>query len=242
MAQSDVVCLNVGGECYWTLRKTLEQYTSSVLAKMLSGEFPSSWDQNSRLCIDRDGRLFRHVLNYLRDERLPLGLSRADRTLLLQEAKYYGLDELHESLGGLQEPLPRPAPKAFTGFVPRPQTQELVHEMKTSRQYVRLRLGHEYSGGWLVSSPRNLPGVEYELHAACLARSPLEALNKLSKAGFLPCSQPPKMPRMSDADWELMLYKDHPVPLTVTPSQRSSSRREPNGTWRGVPKASSVRL
>ncbi|CAL1165063.1 unnamed protein product, partial [Cladocopium goreaui] len=89
--------------------------------------------------------LFRHVLNYLRDERLPLGLSRADRTLLLQEAvfdtsememeqaKYYGLDELHESLGGLQEPLPRPAPKAFTGFVPRPQTQELVHEARCSR-------------------------------------------------------------------------------------------------------------
>eukprot|EP00435_Cladocopium_sp_Y103_P024309 s430_g5.t5 len=125
----DVICLNVGGEFYWTLRKTLGQHPSSVLAKMLSGEFPSSWDQNGqRLCIDRDGRLFRHVLNYLRDERLPLGLSRADRTLLLQEAKYYGLDELHESLGGLQEPLPRPAPKAFTGFVPRPQTQELVHE------------------------------------------------------------------------------------------------------------------
>jgi hypothetical protein len=32
--------------------------------------------------------LFRHVLNYLRDERLPLGLSRADRTLLLQEAVF----------------------------------------------------------------------------------------------------------------------------------------------------------
>eukprot|EP00435_Cladocopium_sp_Y103_P021224 s430_g5.t1 len=118
----------------------------------------------------------------------------------------------------------------------------LAGEMKTSRQYVRLRLGHEYSGGWLVSSPRNLPGVEYELHAACLARSPLEALNKLSKAGFLPCSQPPKMPRMSDADWELMLYKDHPVPLTVTPSQLRTLSRDPNGTGFRVPSASSVRL
>ena len=27
-----------------------------------------------------------------------------------------------------------------------------------------------------MSSPRNLPNVDYELHAACLARSPLEAL------------------------------------------------------------------
>jgi hypothetical protein len=26
--QSDVVCLNVGGECYWTLRKTLERLDS----------------------------------------------------------------------------------------------------------------------------------------------------------------------------------------------------------------------
>ncbi|CAL1157348.1 unnamed protein product, partial [Cladocopium goreaui] len=48
-------------------------------------------------------------------------------------------------------------------------TPELLLEMPDEL------LGHEYSGGWLVSSPRNLPGVEYELHAACLARSPLEA-------------------------------------------------------------------
>ena len=24
------------------------------------------------------------------------------------------------------------------------------------------RYGHEYSGGWIISSPRNLPGVDYE--------------------------------------------------------------------------------
>ena len=218
-----VLCLNVGGECYWTIPATLKKHPSSQLAKMLSGDadIPCIWDEG-RLCIDRDGRLFRHILNYLREGRLPLGLSRADRTLLLQEAKYFGLEELHISLGGMQEPVPRPAAKPFAGFAPRPQPEELVHEVKTWRQFVRLRLGHEYSGGWLVSSPRNLPNVDYELHAACLARSPLEALNKLSQAGFVPCSQPPKMPRMSELEsWELMMYKDHSVPFMALPSPRS---------------------
>ena len=27
---------------------------------------------------------------------------------------------------------------------------------------VNFRYGHEYSGGWIISSPRNLPGVDYE--------------------------------------------------------------------------------
>ena len=35
-----------------------------------------------------------------------------------------------------------------------------------------------------MSSPRNLPHVDYELHAACLARSPLEALHLGGKREF----------------------------------------------------------
>ncbi|CAK9050546.1 unnamed protein product [Durusdinium trenchii] len=207
---ADVIRLNVGGELYWTTRTTIQKHPSSELAKMLSGETPASWSGDC-LCVDRDGRLFRHVLNYLRDGRLPLGLSHADRTLLLQEVKYFGLDELHQSLGGLQEPQPRPSNRTSTGLSLQPDADSLIHEVKTSRQFVRLRWGHEYSGGWLVSSPRNLAGVDYELHAACLARSPLEALNKLSKAGFLPCSRPPKM-----------MYKDHPVPLVAQAPKRTA--------------------
>ena len=66
--------------------------------------------------------------------------------------------------------------------------------------YARLRYGQEYSGDWIVSSPRlallgltlhktqcrnslscrrNLPHVQYELYDACLARDPITALNKM---------------------------------------------------------------
>mmetsp|Transcript_49816 Transcript_49816/g.102812 ORF Transcript_49816/g.102812 Transcript_49816/m.102812 type:complete len:278 (+) Transcript_49816:26-859(+) len=237
-AASQIVKLTVGGEPYWTTVKTLQRYPESLLGRLLSGQEPVVSSQMDGLCIDRDGRLFVHILNYLRDDWVPLGLTRTDRMMLLQEAKYFGLDDLHKKLGGLQEPRPRqisgnrltPANYAamrsnsvdsqpgFSQSAPGPESEDLVHQVRTSRQFVRLRYGHEYSGGWIISSPRNLPGVDYELHAACLARSPLEAMNKLSKAGFHPCDQPPRMPRVSELEkgWEILMYKDLPIPTTYT--------------------------
>eukprot|EP00439_Symbiodinium_sp_Y106_P026508 s1819_g3.t1 len=200
------VKLTVGGEPYWTTVKTLQRYPESLLGRLLSGQEPVVSSQMDGLCIDRDGRLFVHILNYLRDDW----------------AKYFGLDDLHKKLGGLQEPRPRqisgnrltPANYAamrsnsvdsqpgFSQSAPGPESEDLVHQVRTSRQFVRLRYGHEYSGGWIISSPRNLPGVDYELHAACLARSPLEAM----------------MPRVSELEkgWEILMYKDLPIPTTYT--------------------------
>lgn len=39
--------------------------------------------------IDRDGRMFRHVLNFVRNARLLLPDDFADIDLLLEEAKFY---------------------------------------------------------------------------------------------------------------------------------------------------------
>ncbi|CAJ1452545.1 unnamed protein product [Effrenium voratum] len=225
----EVVCLNVGGELYSVARSTLMKQPS-LIAQMLAGDAEAVWWEDC-LCIDRDGRLFRHVLNYLRDGWLPLGLCRPDRIQLLQEARFFGLEELHLSLGGLQEPQLRPHRLGGEGQA----AEHLTREVRTTRQFVRLRYGHEYSGGWLVSSPRHLPNVDYELHGACLARSALEAMNKLAKAGFRPCDQPPKMPKVADSSWELMMYKDIPVPLTYKAEPRPA-RPAPK------PRPKSVRL
>jgi len=82
---------------------------------------------------------------------------------------------------------------------------------RKDRQFVRLRYGHEYSGDWIVSSPRNLPGVPYEMHDACLARTPIEAMNRMSKVGYRPIDFPPRLPPVSSAytdKWVILMYKD----------------------------------
>lgn len=109
-----------------------------------------------------------------------------------------------------------------------PSAKDFVPDGEDNRFYVRLRYGHEYSGGggWVVSSPRNLMGVDYELHDACLARSPVAAINKLSQAGFKPCDFPPQAPRLSDVytdKWVIMMYTDNPPWLSTWQRQTSSS-------------------
>ncbi|CAK0818932.1 unnamed protein product, partial [Prorocentrum cordatum] len=94
----------------------------------------------------------------------------------------------------------------------RPPTSRPVRTPRPSRSvYARLRYGQEYSGDWIVSSPRNLANVKYELYDACLARDPITALNKMGAAGFRPCTDPPEIPvssRCNSDSWEIMMYKD----------------------------------
>eukprot|EP00929_Paragymnodinium_shiwhaense_P011529 TRINITY_DN11736_c0_g1_i1.p1 TRINITY_DN11736_c0_g1~~TRINITY_DN11736_c0_g1_i1.p1 ORF type:complete len:420 (-),score=52.37 TRINITY_DN11736_c0_g1_i1:39-1298(-) len=95
-------------------------------------------------------------------------------------------------------------------------------------QFARLRYGHEYNGDWVVSSPRNLPGVVYELHGACLARSPMEAMNRMSEAGWKPCDFPPKMPPYGKVclnDWRLIMTKAYDGDDGVTLARCFSAQR-----------------
>lgn len=85
---------------------------------------------------------------------------------------------------------------------------------RSERVFARLRHGPEYNERWIVSSPRNLPGVQYELHNACLGHGPLEAMNRMSQAGFKPVDFPPNIPKVSKfytPSWEIMMYRDRVV-------------------------------
>jgi len=66
-AVSDVVELNVGGVTYTTSRPTLVNDQQSVLAKWFgsgdSDEKPPARDKQGRYFIDRDGALFRYILD-----------------------------------------------------------------------------------------------------------------------------------------------------------------------------------
>lgn len=70
----------------WEFIQQLEGHISMMLTSASKPSKREANVHNSGYGFIGGSGLFRHILNYLRDDRLPLGLSRADRTLLLQEA------------------------------------------------------------------------------------------------------------------------------------------------------------
>jgi hypothetical protein len=67
---SDIVELNVGGRYFATSRQTLQSQDSMLFA-MFSGKYNLKKDNTGRFFIDRDGKYFNHILNYLRDGTTP---------------------------------------------------------------------------------------------------------------------------------------------------------------------------
>lgn len=90
-----IVKLNVGGSPFETTLTTLTSSPDSMLAAMFSGRFTLPRDRDGRVFIDRDGKRFRYILNFLRDGTLNVPAD--DHVLLLdilQEAQYYQLHKL----------------------------------------------------------------------------------------------------------------------------------------------------
>lgn len=94
-----VVELNVGGSVYTTSLTTLLKYPDSSLNSMFNGRQRVIRDGHGRFFIDRDGTLFRYVLDYLRNSTVTLPSEFKERDRLIEEARYYKLDGLIEILG-----------------------------------------------------------------------------------------------------------------------------------------------
>ncbi|KAG5204233.1 hypothetical protein JEQ12_002209 [Ovis aries] len=67
-------------------------------------------DSKGRFFLDRDGFLFRYILDYLRDLQLVLPDYFPERSRLQREAEYFELPELVRRLGAPQQPGPGPPP------------------------------------------------------------------------------------------------------------------------------------
>jgi len=91
---SPIIELNVGGRHYTTLRSTINQYPDSMLATMLSGNYPITKDRNGRAFIDRNPDYFSEVLEYLRTGFLK-NYTKIDperQQAIINEFDYFGIN------------------------------------------------------------------------------------------------------------------------------------------------------
>lgn len=97
-----IVTLNIGGYLYTTTLTTLTKYPDSMLGAMFSGRMPSAQDNRGNYLIDRDGCLFRYILNFLRTSALTLPDDFKEIDLLAKEAEFYQIKILVELVRDLQ--------------------------------------------------------------------------------------------------------------------------------------------
>jgi len=91
------VKLDVGGYKYSTTLTTLTSDPCSMLAAMFSGRFQVEKNEEGCVFIDRDGRHFYYILNWLRNGYIP-PLGGDERECLLIEARYYQISSLIDFL------------------------------------------------------------------------------------------------------------------------------------------------
>uniref|UniRef100_A0A1A7YTU8 Potassium channel tetramerisation domain containing 12.1 n=1 Tax=Iconisemion striatum TaxID=60296 RepID=A0A1A7YTU8_9TELE len=97
---SEIIELNVGGQVYVTRHKTLIAVPDSLLWNMFSKKSPKELarDSKGRFFLDRDGFLFRYILDYLRDLNLVLPDYFPEKSRLQREADFFLLRDLAKRL------------------------------------------------------------------------------------------------------------------------------------------------
>uniref|UniRef100_A0A8B9N420 BTB domain-containing protein n=1 Tax=Accipiter nisus TaxID=211598 RepID=A0A8B9N420_9AVES len=96
----EIIELNVGGQVYITRHPTLVSVPGSLLWEMFTQKNVRSLarDSKGRFFVDRDGFLFRYILDYMRDQQLVLPDHFPERSRLQREAEYFMLPELVKML------------------------------------------------------------------------------------------------------------------------------------------------
>lgn len=92
--QPQIIELNVGGSYYTTTLATLLYDPDSLLTNMFTGNNRVAKDSRGRYFIDRDGVLFRYILDFLRNDDLTLPKDFEEMDRLLVEAEYFKLKSL----------------------------------------------------------------------------------------------------------------------------------------------------
>jgi hypothetical protein len=100
----DIIELNVGGVTYATTLGTLQKAEPDSPLATITSDMRTTFgrDSKNRIFIDRDGVLFRYILDYLRNKKLSLPENFSERDRLRNEADYYGLTGMSQALGLLR--------------------------------------------------------------------------------------------------------------------------------------------
>ncbi|XP_071487903.1 BTB/POZ domain-containing protein kctd15-like [Diadema antillarum] len=97
------VHIDVGGQIYTSTLETLTRFPESRLSKLFTGHIPIILDSlKQHYFIDRDGHLFRYILNFMRTSRLLLPDDFNEMEALYEEARYYALTPMMEALEQLR--------------------------------------------------------------------------------------------------------------------------------------------
>lgn len=102
----DPVSLNVGGEIYTSTLDTLTRCRDSMLGAMFTGQIPMLRDNGGNVFIDRDGKVFRYILNYLRSSSLDLPEGFSELALLRREADFFQIRPLLEEIRQYEASVP----------------------------------------------------------------------------------------------------------------------------------------
>jgi hypothetical protein len=87
------VKFNIGGRPYTVTRSLLDLYPNTMLARSASKHWQE--DSETEIFIERDGSIFRFVLNYMRDGKVNLPITES-REAVIDELEYYGIEVLDD--------------------------------------------------------------------------------------------------------------------------------------------------
>ena len=100
----NIVELNVGGVFYSTTLSTLTKESDSLLGQLFTSNSKSlqiTKDSKGKYFLDRDGVLFRYVLDFIRNQRLVLPENFHEKERLKSEAEYFKLPTMVKYVNSL---------------------------------------------------------------------------------------------------------------------------------------------
>jgi len=157
---SKYVKLNVGGSLHYTTIGTLTKH-DNMLRAMFSGRMEVLTDSDGWILIDRSGKHFGSILNFLRDSAVPLPETRREIQELLAEAKYYCIDELEQEcmslLGSIGDSRSDVVPICRVPLITSPREEQALISANQMRPVVKLLINrHNNKYSYTGASDDNL--------------------------------------------------------------------------------------
>ena len=98
ISSQEPITLNVGGVKYQTSLSTLTSHSDCYFAKMFGGRFSVQPNKDGSYFIDRDGKCFGHILDFLRTRKVFIKNDECLIERILEESEYYNLPALQSLL------------------------------------------------------------------------------------------------------------------------------------------------